>query len=94
MKRYLIAGAALLLSANALAEECANATTQLEMNTCTAQQYQAADKKLNQTYQAAIKRAEAPQRELLKRHSRRGLPCAMPTATLSGRVLREAASSR
>ena len=39
MKRYLIAGAALLLSANALAEECANATTQLEMNTCTAQQY-------------------------------------------------------
>lgn len=45
MKRYLIAGAALLLSANALAEECANATTQLEMNTCTAQQYQAADKK-------------------------------------------------
>lgn len=36
MKRYLIAGAALLLSANALAEECANATTQLEMNTCTA----------------------------------------------------------
>src|SRR5690606_35656024 len=67
MKRYLIAGAALLLSANALAEECANATTQLEMNTCTAHQYQAADKKLNQTYQAAIKRAEAPQRELLKK---------------------------
>ncbi|MDZ5703614.1 lysozyme inhibitor LprI family protein [Enterobacter ludwigii] len=67
MKRYLIAGAALLLSANALAEECTNATTQLEMNTCTAQQYQAADKKLNQTYQAAIKRAEAPQRELLKK---------------------------
>ncbi|EQA6238484.1 lysozyme inhibitor LprI family protein [Enterobacter ludwigii] len=67
MKRYLIAGAALLLSANALAEECANETTQLEMNTCTAQQYQAADKKLNQTYQAAIKRAEAPQRELLKK---------------------------
>ncbi|EPK3898271.1 lysozyme inhibitor LprI family protein [Enterobacter ludwigii] len=67
MKRYLIAGAALLLSANALAEECANATSQLEMNTCTAQQCQAADKKLNQTYQAAIKRAEAPQRELLKK---------------------------
>jgi uncharacterized protein YecT (DUF1311 family) len=27
-----------------------NASTQLELNTCTAQQYQAADKKLNQTY--------------------------------------------
>ena len=55
MKRYLIAGAALLLSTSALANECDNATTQLELNTCSAQQYQAADKKLNQTYQAAIK---------------------------------------
>ncbi|AMJ71253.1 hypothetical protein AW879_15525 [Enterobacter cloacae] len=67
MKRYLIAGAALLFSASALANECDKATTQLEMNTCSAQQYQAADKKLNQTYQAAIKRAAAPQRDLLKK---------------------------
>ncbi len=67
MKHYLIAGAALLLSANALADECANASTQLELDTCTAQQYQAADKKPNQTYQAAIKRAAAPQRDLLKK---------------------------
>ena len=37
------------------------------MNSCTAQQYQAADKTLNQTYQSAIKRADAPQRELLKK---------------------------
>jgi hypothetical protein len=44
MKRYLIACAALLLSASALADECDNATTQLELNTCSAQQYQAADK--------------------------------------------------
>jgi uncharacterized protein YecT (DUF1311 family) len=62
MKRFLIAGAALLLSTSALADECANASTQLELNTCTAQQYQAADKKLNQTWQAALKRAAAPQR--------------------------------
>ncbi|WP_312344085.1 lysozyme inhibitor LprI family protein [Leclercia sp.] len=67
MKRAFIAGAALLLSTSALADECANASTQAEMNTCTAQQYQAADKTLNQTYQAAIKRADAPQRELLKK---------------------------
>ncbi|MDV0594107.1 MULTISPECIES: lysozyme inhibitor LprI family protein [unclassified Enterobacter] len=67
MKRILIAGAALLLSASALADECGKATTQLELNTCSAQQYQAADNKLNQTYQAAIKRAAAPQRELLKK---------------------------
>lgn len=67
MKRYLIASAALLLSASALADECDKATTQLELNTCSAQQYQTADKKLNQTYQAAIKRAAAPQRDLLKK---------------------------
>jgi len=67
MKRAFIAGAALLLSTSALADECANASTQAEMNSCTAQQYQAADKTLNQTYQSAIKRADVPQRELLKK---------------------------
>ena len=67
MKRYLIAGAALLLSARALADECDTATTQTELSACAAEQYQAADKKLNQTYQAAIKRAAAPQRDLLKK---------------------------
>lgn len=67
MKRVFLAGAALLMSASALADECNNATTQLELNTCSAQQYQAADKKLNETYQAAIKRAAAPQRDLLKK---------------------------
>ena len=67
MKRLMIAAGALLLSSIAQADECANASTQTEMNTCTAQQYQAADKTLNQTYQTAIKRAEAPQRELLKK---------------------------
>ena len=50
----------MLMSASALADECDKATTQLELNTCSAQQYQAADKKLNQTYQAVIKRAAAP----------------------------------
>ncbi|MBZ0057654.1 MULTISPECIES: lysozyme inhibitor LprI family protein [unclassified Leclercia] len=67
MKRLMIAAGALLMSSIAQADECANASTQTEMNTCTAQQYQAADKTLNQTYQSAIKRAEAPQRELLKK---------------------------
>ena len=67
MKRYLIAGAALLLSASALADECDKATTQTELSACAAEQYQAADKKLNQTYHAAIKRAAAPQRDLLKK---------------------------
>ena len=67
MKRVFLAGAALLLSASALADECDKATTQTELSACAAEQYQAADKKLNQTYQAAIKRAAAPQRDLLKK---------------------------
>lgn len=94
MKRVFLAGAALLLSTSALANECDNATTQLELNTCSAQQYQAADKKLNATYQAAIKRAAAPQRDLLKKRSRRGLPCGMQTARLSVRVRKVEAFSQ
>lgn len=50
MKRVFLAGAALLLSASALADECDKATTQTELSACAAEQYQAADKKLNQTY--------------------------------------------
>ena len=54
MKRTLVALAALLASGHALADECANANNQMEMNQCTAAQYQAADGKLNQTYQQAL----------------------------------------
>lgn len=67
MKRTFIAGAVLLLSASALADECASLSTQTEMSSCAAQQYQAADKTLNQTYQTALKQAAAPQRDLLKK---------------------------
>ncbi|EJW5945022.1 lysozyme inhibitor LprI family protein [Salmonella enterica] len=67
MKRIFLTCAALLFSSQALADECASASTQLEMNRCAAAQYQAADKKLNETYQSAIKRAQPPQRELLQK---------------------------
>ncbi|RAN86058.1 hypothetical protein B5P41_31490, partial [Bacillus sp. SRB_28] len=67
MKRTLLALAALLASGQALADECANANNQMEMNQCTAAQYQAADGKLNQTYQQALKRASASQQALLKK---------------------------
>ncbi|MBJ9121589.1 lysozyme inhibitor LprI family protein [Citrobacter koseri] len=67
MKRIIFTCAALLLSAPALADDCANASTQMEMNTCAAAQFQTADKKLNETYQNALKRAEPPQRDLLKK---------------------------
>lgn len=44
MKRLLIAGVVLLVSASALAEDCDNAISQTEMNMCSADQYDKADK--------------------------------------------------
>ena len=67
MKRTLIAAAALLASGAAWADDCSNANTQTEMNLCAAAQYQAADKKLNETWQQALKRASGQQLELLKK---------------------------
>ena len=67
MKRTLIAVAALLASGAAWADDCSNANTQTEMNQCAAAQYQAADKKLNETWQQALKRTSGQQLELLKK---------------------------
>ena len=67
MKRTLIAAAALLASGAAWADDCSNANTQTEMNQCAAAQYQAADKKLNETWLQALKRASGQQLELLKK---------------------------
>ena len=67
MKRTLLALVALLASGHALADECASAGNQAELNQCTAAQYQAADSKLNQTYQEALKRASGKQQALLKK---------------------------
>ena len=67
MKRIILTCAALLLSSQALADDCANANNQIEMNTCAAEQFKAADAKLNDTYQNALKRAAPAQRDLLKK---------------------------
>ena len=67
MKRTLIAAAALLASGAAWADDCSNANTQTEMNQCAAAQYQAVDKKLNETWLQALKRASGQQLELLKK---------------------------
>ena len=66
MKRTLFTVMALLASGAALADECSNANTQTEMNQCAAAQYQAADKKLNDTWQHALQRAVGKQQTLLK----------------------------
>ena len=67
MKRALPALALLLASGYTLADDCTNASTQADINTCTANEYQAADKKLNQTWQDVMKRAAPAQRDLLKK---------------------------
>ena len=82
MKRILMAAVTLLVSAGALADECDNADTQLALNMCTAQQFDAADKKLNQTWQVALKRAAPEQRELMTKApqswiTRRDADCAV-----------------
>lgn len=92
MKRLLIAGALLLVSASALADECDNASTQSALNMCTAQQAQAADKKLNKTWQEALKRATPGQRDLMKKAQQawinlRDADCAfIDTGTAGGSV--------
>lgn len=67
MKRVLPALALLLASGYTLADDCTNASTQADINTCTVNEYQAADKKLNLTWQDVMKRAAPAQRDLLKK---------------------------
>lgn len=67
MKRIVLTCAALLLSSQALADDCASANTQIEMNACAAGQYKAADARLNDTWRNALRRAEPTQQELLKK---------------------------
>lgn len=56
----------LLCSGAALADDCDQATTQLELNQCSAGEYQKADKTLNETYKKVMARASASQRDMLK----------------------------
>jgi len=67
MKRIILLLAALPIAAPALADECDSASTQAELNRCTAEQYQAADNKLNTAWQAELQRATPQQQPLLKK---------------------------
>lgn len=67
MRCILLTIITLMMSDLALADDCGNAGPQIAMNLCTANQYDVADQKLSKTYQAVLKRAESPQRELLKK---------------------------
>ncbi|HEX4501108.1 MAG TPA: lysozyme inhibitor LprI family protein [Scandinavium sp.] len=66
MKLSILAAMTLLVSANALADDCGNASNQMEMNTCAAKQLKEADTKLNETYGTAMKRAPEATKTLLK----------------------------
>ena len=66
MRCILLTMITLMMSDLALANDCDDGP-QMAMNQCTADQYAVADQKLNKTYQAVLKRAESPQRELLKK---------------------------
>lgn len=67
MKPVVAAFALLLTCGSALADECSDASTQADLNACSAAQYQAADKQLNQTWKDVLKRAEPAQRDLLQK---------------------------
>lgn len=67
MKKTILLLTTLLASGSVLADECENAGTQAELNSCTAAQYQAADAKLNTAWQSALQRATPQQQPLLKK---------------------------
>lgn len=99
MKKMFIAGAALLLCGQALADDCANAGTQAQMNACAGAQYQAADKQLNETYHNALTRATPPQRELLKKSQTawiavRDADCALLSSGTEGGSAQETIASQ
>lgn len=67
MKKTVVALITLLPALSALAvDNCNNAQTQSDMNQCASQDYQRADKLLNQYYQQALKLAVSEQKALLQ----------------------------
>ncbi|HEV7307652.1 lysozyme inhibitor LprI family protein [Ensifer sp.] len=69
MRRLQVLAAAIILSAvPAMAQEektdCENAVTQMDMNSCANQDYEAADGELNEIYRQALAATEAQDAEL------------------------------
>lgn len=66
MKRVGLTLIALLMSSAALAQDCEKAETQLELNTCAADEYKKADGELNAAYKKVFALASKEQHDLLK----------------------------
>lgn len=61
-----VLAATLVAAAAAQAQDCDRQQTQAEIERCLTDRYKAADRQLNQAYQALRGRLSAPQKELLK----------------------------
>ncbi|OAT34342.1 putative periplasmic protein [Buttiauxella brennerae ATCC 51605] len=66
MKRVCLLIAGLLLSANVLADNCGDASSQAGLNECYGNEYKKQDDLLNQTYKQAMKLATDTQKTQLK----------------------------
>jgi uncharacterized protein YecT (DUF1311 family) len=69
MHKYLPAAALLLAATTVRADDrvdCKHAMTQLDINTCAAQDFAAADAKLNRTYKTLISKLDANELAALK----------------------------
>lgn len=92
LSTLLLAGSCLVASSFTVAgDTCASATTQAELNECSAQAYQAADDELNGAYQALIGRLNnnQPSREKLRTAQRkwisfRDAECAFESSAVEG----------
>lgn len=66
MKRIILVAATLLFSIHAWADDCGSKATQTDLNICSDNKYKEADKKLNEAYNTAMKRAPDATKVLLK----------------------------
>jgi uncharacterized protein YecT (DUF1311 family) len=89
MMRLMIAVCLFPFGAVAQEVDCANATTQLEMNTCAGQDYQAADAALNETYAMAMREMKRTDGSLPK--AERGAEAALRAAQRAWVDYRDAA---
>ncbi|QEY74391.1 lysozyme inhibitor LprI family protein [Pseudomonas denitrificans (nom. rej.)] len=89
MKALLLSLPLLVLSAAALADDCADAQTQAEINACTGAAYKASDKRLNDLNGQYRQRLDAGQRKALTAAQKawlnyRDLSCQFETAGAKG----------
>lgn len=66
LKKIMLASLLILPVSQALAVDCKNAVTQLDMNQCANSDYKKADAELNRTYKEVLAKTSVAQRALLK----------------------------